>query len=144
MRVAWAFVSRGEGGFSPAGSGLPVARASDGAARASTAARARARAITSAWRPAGLAFLTRRWGCGGREDSAGPHGPATGARPAARGGAEAGSAGLCGAGQGRERKDQSLLPRKFSGVTRTTAIACERILSTPDSTNRARIARFAP
>ena len=33
------------------------------------------------------------------------------------------------------RKDQSLLPTKFSGVTRTIAIACARIAPTPSLTS---------
>src|SRR5205823_878745 len=42
------------------------------------------------------------------------------------------------------RNDDNLLPRKLSGVTRTTAIACETIFPRPASTNAVSSARFAP
>src|SRR5262249_2564936 len=44
----------------------------------------------------------------------------------------------------RCRNDQSLLPRKFSGVTSTIAIACEATLSRSVVTRPFRIARLAP
>src|SRR5207253_1245075 len=42
------------------------------------------------------------------------------------------------------RNDHSLLPRKFSGVTSTTAIACETIFPRPASTKSVSSTRFAP
>ena len=42
------------------------------------------------------------------------------------------------------RKDQSLLPMKFAGVTSTIAIACDTIFPTPSSTSAVRIPRFPP
>ena len=44
--------------------------------------------------------------------------------------------------QCRLRNDQSLLPMKFAGVTRTIAIACATIFPTPNSTSNVRMARL--
>ncbi len=43
----------------------------------------------------------------------------------------------------QRRNDQSLLPRKFSGVTSTIAIACATTLSIPAATSPRRMTRFA-
>src|SRR6266498_5426230 len=40
------------------------------------------------------------------------------------------------------RKDQSLLPMKFAGVTRTMAIACDTIFPSPSSTSTLRMTRL--
>ena len=44
--------------------------------------------------------------------------------------------------QCRLRNDQSLLPTKFAGVTRTIAIACAMIFPSPSSTSTERMARL--